>query len=170
LTAASAPSSSAAAPKADNVIVTKEQIAATNTTTPQVALNVTEHNPDAQLAIALGHEMRDEVEKHTTKFSRTLSSTVINTHRLLELIRESMPVIDAKDSPADQLWIELEQLFTAASDAKDALPKYLEQQRNNMTLFHHSMENERIRDAQEELNLSHKKVSSLDIQTQCNIY
>jgi hypothetical protein len=159
LAAASAPSSSAAAAHADNVIATKEQIAATDTT-PQVALEVAEHNADAQLAIAQGRDTRDEVDKFTRKLSATLSSTVTNTHRLLELIRESMPAADAADSPTDQLWTELEQLFAVATDAKAALPEFLEKQRNNMNLYHHSKVNEVIHDTQEELNLSHKKVSS----------
>jgi hypothetical protein len=149
LAAASAASSSAVA---DNVIAIKEQIAAT--------LNVSEHNLDAQLAIAQGREMRDEVEKHTAKLSRTLSSTVTNTHRLLELIRESMPAVDATDSPVDQLWTELEQLFDVTRDTKVALPEFLEKQRNNMELYNSSVLNEVHRDSQAELNLSHKKVSS----------
>jgi hypothetical protein len=152
---AAASASSSPAP-ADNVIATKEQVAAANKAS-QLALDAAEHNADAQLAIDLGHDTRDEVEKHTAKLSRTLSSTVANTHRLLELIRESMP--DANDSPVDQLWAELEQLFAAANDAKTALPTFLEKQRNNMSLYHNSMVNEVIRDSREELNIAHKKVS-----------
>jgi hypothetical protein len=155
LAAASAGSSPApAAPSADNVITTKEQVAAAS---QAHQLDVAEKNADAQLAIDLGHDTRDEVEKHTAKLSRTLSSTVANTHRLLELIRESMP--DANDSPVDKLWTELEQLFAAANDAKTALPTFLEKQRNNMSLYHNSMVNEVIRDSREELNIAHKKVS-----------
>ena len=116
-----------------------------------------EHNADAQLAIGLGHDTRAEVEKHTAKLSRTLSSTVANTHRLLELIRESMPA--AIDSPVDKLWTELEQLFAAANDAKAALPAFLEKQRNNMSLYNSSMMNDIVRDTQQELNIAHKKVS-----------
>ena len=161
LAAASAVSSPAAvAPSPDNVIATKEQIATTNTA--RTALDTAEDNADAQLAIAQGHNTRNEVENHTAKLSRTLSSTVANTRRLLELIRESMPAADATESPVDQLWAELEQLFDATSDAKAALPAFLEKQRNNMSLYHNSMMNEAVRDTQEELNISHKKVSEAE--------
>jgi hypothetical protein len=161
LAAASAVSSpAAAAPNPDNVIATKEQIAAINTA--QTALDMAEDNADAQLAIAQGRNTKDEVEKHTAKLSSTISSTLANTHRLLELIRESMPAADATDSPVDKLWTELEQLFAAASDAKAALPAFLEKQRNNMSLYHNSMMNEAVRDTQEELNISYKKVSEAE--------
>lgn len=143
-------------PKTDNAIATKEQITASSVN-PCVALDTAEHNADAQLAIANGNALKDEVDKHGTIFSRTISSSVTSTRRLLELIRESAP--DATNATVDKLWNELEELFAAANDAKATLPAFLEKQRNNMSLYHTSMMNETIRDTQDELNTQHKKVN-----------
>lgn len=146
----------AAASNSDNVIATKEQIAASNGTS-EVALDTMHQNSDAQLAIAQGNKLKEEVDEHAAKLSRTVSSTVANTRRLLELIRQSTP--DAAGASMDTLWKELEQLFVAVNDANAALPVFLEKQRNNMSLYHTSMMNEAIQDTQEELKISHKKVN-----------
>jgi hypothetical protein len=166
------PSSSLAAPP-ETAIATKEQIAASGIGLP-VAQNAAEHhadahsgshvvsipaqyNADAQLAISQGNALKDKVAKHASKFTRTISTTVTNTRRLLELIREASP--DANPT-VDALWKELEELYAAANEAKDALPAFLEKQRDNMSLYHSSMVNEAIKDTQDELNIQHKKVSN----------
>ncbi|KAL1798325.1 hypothetical protein ACET3X_002362 [Alternaria dauci] len=153
--AASASASVAAVPNADTAMATKEQIAALKT--GPVALDVAQHNADAQLAIFQGNVLKEEVAKHSKKFSRTVSNTITNTRRLLELIREASP--EANNSITTQLWDELEQLFAAASEAKEALPVFLEKQRNNMSLYHSSLVNEAIKDTQDELNIQHKKIN-----------
>ncbi|CAI9625115.1 hypothetical protein GT037_007437 [Alternaria burnsii] len=153
--ALAASASVAAVPTADTAMATKEQIAALKT--GHVALDVAHHNADAQLAISQGNVLKEEVAKHVKKFSRTVSSTVTNTRRLLELIREALP--DANTSTLNGLWDELEQLFAAANEAKEALPVFLEKQRDNMSLYHSSMVNEAIKDTQDELNIQHKKVN-----------
>lgn len=153
--ALAASASVAAVPTADTAMATKEQIAALKT--GHVALDVAHHNADAQLAISQGNVLKEEVAKHAKKFSRTVSTTVTNTRRLLELIREALP--DANTSTLNDLWDELEQLFAAANEAKEALPAFLEKQRDNMSLYHSSMVNEAIKDTQDELNIQHKKVS-----------
>jgi len=153
--ALAASASVAAVPTADTAMATKEQIAALKT--GHVALDVAHHNADAQLAISQGNVLKEEVAKHAKKISRTVSTTVTNTRRLLELIREALP--DANTSTLNDLWDELEQLFAAANEAKEALPAFLEKQRDNMSLYHSSMVNEAIKDTQDELNIQHKKVS-----------
>lgn len=150
-----ASASVAAVPTADTAMATKEQIAALKT--GHVALDVAHHNADAQLAISQGNVLKEEVAKHAKKISRTVSTTVTNTRRLLELIHEALP--DANTSTLNDLWDELEQLFAAANEAKEALPAFLEKQRDNMSLYHSSMVNEAIKDTQDELNIQHKKVS-----------
>ncbi|KAF1946024.1 hypothetical protein EJ02DRAFT_368470 [Clathrospora elynae] len=141
----------------DNVIATKQQIAATNTG-DRFALDMAQHNADSQLAIAQGNALKAEVDKHGAKLARTVSSVVNNTRQLLQAIRESLPKDGTDLTAVDNLWTELEQLFAAASDAKAALPAFLERQRNNMSLYHSSMMNETMRDTQDELNIQHKKV------------
>jgi hypothetical protein len=153
--ALAASASVAAVPTTNTTMATKEQIAALKTS--HVTLNVAQHNADAQLAISQGNVLKEEVAKHSKKFSRTVSTTVTNTRRLLELIREASP--DATNPTINDLWDELEQLFAAANEAKEALPTFLEKQRDNMSLYHSSMVNEAIKDTQEELNIQHKKVS-----------
>ncbi|RII16447.1 hypothetical protein CUC08_Gglean002885 [Alternaria sp. MG1] len=153
--ALAASASVAAVPTADTAMATKEQIAALKT--GHVALDVAHHNADAQLAISQGNVLKEEVAKHAKKISRTVSTTVTNTRRLLELIREALP--DANTSTLNDLWDELEQLFAAANEAKEALPAFLEKQRDNMSLYHSSMVNEAIKDTQDELNIQHKKVN-----------
>jgi hypothetical protein len=158
LAASITPSSSLPSPPtADTAIATKEQIAASNTGS-HVAPNLAQNNADAQLAISQGNALKDQVAKHAKKFSRTVSTTVSNTRRLLELIREASP--DATNPTVDALWNELEELFAAANEAKEALPAFLEKQRDNMSLYHSSMVNEAIKDTQEELKIQHKKVST----------
>lgn len=141
---------------AKDVIATREQIAATN---DEAALDMS-RNSDAELAVASGDALKEEVDKHTAKFSRTVSATVTQTRRLLELIREAL---DKDDTSAlkvvDDLWAELELLFEAAKGAKEALPEFLEKQRNNMALYHGALMNEAYSETQEELNMQYKKVN-----------
>lgn len=144
---------------ASNAIATKEQVAA-------AAKDVTTHTPynaDAQLAMAQDEALKDEVEKHSAKFAKSVSSAVSNTRRLLTLIRDSVKEggdeASASLKSVDTLWQELEQLFEAAQNAKSALPDFLEKQKGNMSLYHNSVINETIRETQDELNLQHKKVN-----------
>lgn len=112
--------------------------------------------PPAELAVEQGAALKKEMEQHTAKFSRAVSSAVENTHQLLILLREATP--GAKE--VDHLWRELEQLFEAANEAKAALPDFMDKQRDNMSLYHSWMMNETIRETQQELNLQHKKVNT----------
>jgi chromosome segregation ATPase len=101
-------------------------------------------------------KLKKDVEDHTASFSKAVASAVENTRELLRLLRESAPSSELTDGP----WQELEKLFEAANAAKTALPQFLENQRNNMSLFHSSMMNETIQETQAELNLQHKKVNT----------
>lgn len=149
-------SSTKSAP-ANDTIATTEQIAASHS---ESAIDVANHNSDAQLAIAQGNALKEEVEQHAAKFSRTVSAAVTNTRQLLELIREAVQKEDPDAlKSVDDLWTELEQLFQAAQGTKEALPNFLEKQRNNMALYHASVMNETYRDSQDELNMQYKKVS-----------
>lgn len=112
--------------------------------------------PAAELAVEQGAALKKEVEQHTAKFSRAVSSAVENTRQLLNLLHEATPGAEE----VDNLWQELEQLFNAANEAKAALPEFMEKQRDNMSLYHSSMMNETIRETQQELNLQHKKVKT----------
>jgi hypothetical protein len=142
---------------ANNTIATREQIAATH---EESAVDVARHNSDAQLAIAQGNALKEEVDHHAAHFSRTISSAVTNTRRLLELIREAVQKEDPTAlKSVDNLWTELEQLFKASQGTKEALPNFLEKQRNNMALYHASVMNETYRDSQDELNIQYRKVS-----------
>jgi len=133
-----------------NTIATKEQIAASR---DESALDMA-RNSDAELAIAQGNALKEEVDKHAAKFSRTVSSAVANTRQLLEAIREALKKDDeAALKTVEDLWTELELLFAAANGAKDALPEFLEKQRNNMALYHGSVMNETYRESQQELNM-----------------
>ncbi|KAF2126774.1 hypothetical protein P153DRAFT_424744 [Dothidotthia symphoricarpi CBS 119687] len=141
----------------ENVIATKDQIAASDN---QPAPDMATQNSDAQLAVAQGNTLKKEVDTHAAKFSRSVSTAVTNTRQLLELIRDSLQKEDASElKTVDNLWNELEQLFAAAKEAKVVLPIFLEKQRNNMSLYHSSMMNETYRETQEELNIQHKKVN-----------
>jgi DNA repair exonuclease SbcCD ATPase subunit len=156
LTVASAvPNITPSAP--DTTIATKQQIAAAESTREMVPPASFEMTPPAvELAVEQGNVLKEQVEEHTAKFSRAVSSAVINIRQLLSLLRESTPGSEV----VDDLWQELEQLFEIANNAKAALPEFLEKQRNNMSLYHSSMMNETIRETQDELNLQHKKVNT----------
>ncbi|KAJ4401454.1 hypothetical protein N0V91_007888 [Didymella pomorum] len=129
-------------------IATKEQLA--------VMEPIEATPPAAELAVEQGAALKKEVEQHTAKFSRAVSSAVENTRQLLNLLHEATPGAEE----VDNLWQELEQLFNAANEAKAALPEFMEKQRDNMSLYHSSMMNETIRETQQELNLQHKKVKT----------
>ncbi|KAF2822191.1 hypothetical protein CC86DRAFT_331032 [Ophiobolus disseminans] len=141
-----------------NTIATKEQIVASR---DESALDISmSRNSDAELAIASGNALKEEVDKHAAKFSRTVSAAVANTKKILELIREALNKEDESAlKTVDALWTELELLFEAAKGAKEALPDFLEKQRNNMALYHGSIMNETYRETQQELNMQHKKVN-----------
>lgn len=157
LTAMPSSVSSAVAVAVENTIGTKEQIAAADDANP---LDTAPRNADAQLAVVQGQVLKAEVDKHTANFSRTVSSAVVHTRQLLDLIRASLQAEGVADTETvDNLWSELEQLFAAANDAKHIMPVFLEKQRNNMGLYHASMMNETIRETQDELNIQHKKVN-----------
>ena len=141
----------------DTTIATKQQIAAAETTrevVPSASFGMTP--PAAELAVEQGNVLKEQVEEHTAKFSRAVSSAITNIRRLLSLLRESTPSSEV----VDNLWQELEQLFEIANNAKAALPEFMEKQRDNINLYHSSMMNETIRETQEELNLQHKKVNT----------
>lgn len=139
----------------NTTIATREQIAASH---DESAVDVAAQNSDAHLAIAQGNALNEEVDKHAAQFSRTVSSAVTNTRRLLELIREAVQKEDPTAlKSVDDLWTELELLFQAAQGSKEALPTFLEKQRNNMALYHASAMNETYRESQEELNMQNKK-------------
>jgi chromosome segregation ATPase len=127
----------------DSTIATKQQIAAVK-------------RPAAELAVEQAAMLKKAVETHTADFSKAVASAVENTRKLLRLLREST----ASSEITDGLWQELEQLFEAANATKSALPQFMEDQRNNMSLFHSSMMNETIQETQAELNLQHKKVNT----------
>lgn len=152
----SSSSTTSVVPTAKNAIATKEQIAASKTNS-QVAGNTTQHNPDVELAIAQGTVLKKEVEQHVADLSRTVSDKVVNTRRLLELVREKCP--EATNATIDALWVELEGLFAAANDAKAALPEFLDKQRDSLGLHHTALLNETIRETEGELNIVRKKVS-----------
>ncbi|KAF2709888.1 hypothetical protein K504DRAFT_246448 [Pleomassaria siparia CBS 279.74] len=144
----------------NGTIATKEQIA------PTFKVNSTEsitHNSGAQLAMAQNEALQAEVETHSAKFARTVSTTMSNVREMLKLVRESIKKesLSAASELAtvDNLWKELEELFVAAEAAKDALPKFLDQQKNNMSLYHNSVVVENMQENQEELNLQHRKVN-----------
>jgi exonuclease VII large subunit len=134
--------------KDTTTIATKEQLA--------VMEPIEATPPAAELAVEQGAALKKEVEQHTAKFSRAVSSAVENTRQLLNLLHEATPGAEE----VDNLWQELEQLFNAANEAKAALPEFMEKQRDNMSLYHSSMMNETIRETQQELNLQHKKVKT----------
>jgi hypothetical protein len=94
--------------KDTTTIATKEQLAVME---PFEATS-----PAAELAVEQGAALKKEVEQHTARFSRAVSSAVENTRQLLNLLREATP--GAKE--VDHLWQELEQLFEAANEAKAA--------------------------------------------------
>lgn len=138
-----------ALPNHDTTIATKEQLAVTD-----AAFETT--SPAAALAVEQSVALKKEEEQHTAKFSKAVGNAVTNTRQLLSLLREATPGANA----VDHLWRELEHLFEAANEAKLALPRLMEQQRDNMSLYHSSMMNETIRETQQELNLQHKKVNT----------
>ncbi|KAF1849490.1 uncharacterized protein K460DRAFT_305703 [Cucurbitaria berberidis CBS 394.84] len=141
-------------PTTDNIIATG------NSSVALKSANKVPQNADVELAVAQGNTLKDDIDRYAARFSRTVCVAMINTRQLLELIRNSMQKDNATDlKTVEDLWLQLEQLFAAANEAKAALPAFLEKQRNSMSLYHASMMNDTIRETQEELNIQHKKVN-----------
>ncbi|RMZ70472.1 hypothetical protein GMOD_00000564 [Pyrenophora seminiperda CCB06] len=143
-------------PSTENVIATKEQIAASHTSSQHVS-DTAQHGPDVELALAQDDVLKKEVEQNAAQLSGTVSDKLVNTRRLLELIRETCP--EVTDETINALWVELENLFSAVSHSQAALTGLLDKQRNNLGLYHASMMNETIRETQDELKIAHKKVN-----------
>lgn len=153
---------SSAKPKVSGTIATMEQIAAI-ANGADTSTEVAPYNADAQLAITQNEALKEEVSKHSESFTKSVSSAVTNTRQLLSLLRESIKKDKSSSETelrtVDDLWNELERLFEATKEAKSALPKFMEKQKENMSLYHSSMMNETLGDTQEELKLQHKKVN-----------
>jgi predicted nuclease with TOPRIM domain len=140
-----------------NTIATKEQIAASR---GAPASEAETQNLDVQLAVAQGNALKEAVDKHSAKISNTVSSSIVNTRKILQVIRAAVHKEDPTAlQSVDHLWVELEQIYEAAQGANSALPDFLEKQRNNMALYHGSVMNETYRDSQAELNLQNKKIN-----------
>lgn len=153
------PFSVTSAPPANNgTIATKEQIAGSAN---NAATDLAAYNADAQLAIAQNEALKEEVDEHSARFAKSVSSAVGNTHQLLDLVRDSVkkesPTAASELSTVDKIWKELEEMFEAVRESKTALPKFLEKQKDNMSLYHNSVVNETMRESQTELDLQHKK-------------
>lgn len=142
-------------PRVETAIATSEQIAASYARL--TSQDHYQHNADTQLAIAHANALKEEVDKHAARFSTVVSTTVTNTRRLLDLIREASS--DSTKAAVDTIWQELNELYAAVNDAKAVLPVFLEKQRNNVSLYHAATMTEMIKDTQHELDTQHKKVS-----------
>ncbi|KAF2014961.1 hypothetical protein BU24DRAFT_451876 [Aaosphaeria arxii CBS 175.79] len=122
-----------------------------------------EYNPDAQLAIKQNLQLKDAVSGYLEEYNGFVSTMAEATHKLLTLIRESANSGGPTDKTAveamDKLWQELKRLFGKVQQVKDIMPNFLEQQKENMSLYHNSMMNENMHDVQEELNMQYKKVN-----------
>jgi hypothetical protein len=155
----SSPAASASAK--NNLLATKEQIAATAKANASSATDMAPYNADAELAKAQHAALKKEVDQHAASFHKSVSTAMVSTRQILHLIRDAVKKEsgEAALGPVEQMWEELEALFAAANDAEAALPKFMEKQKENMSLYHSSMMNETIKDTQEELNLQHKKVN-----------
>jgi chromosome segregation ATPase len=145
---------------ANGTIATKEQIAASNGGT---STDLSSYNSDAQLAMAQNEALKEQVDKHSASFIKSVSSATNNTRHLLTLVRESIkrdsPTAASELATVDHIWDELERLSEAAKETKNALPIFLEKQKDNMSLYHNSAINETMRESQAELDLQHKKVN-----------
>jgi hypothetical protein len=117
-------------------------------------------NPDAELAIAQGAQLKEDVLKYSSSFANSVSSAITNTHRLLALLRVSAQTAgNAADKELlDGLWKELERLFAAAKDAQAQLPQFLEKQNQNARLYHGAMAQEAMKNVDAELAEQHHKV------------
>jgi hypothetical protein len=145
----------------NNLLATKEQIAATAKANASSATDMAPYNADAELAKAQHATLKKEVDQHAASFHKSVSAAMVSTRQILHLIRDAVKKESGEVAlgPVEQMWEELEALFAAAKDAEAALPKFMEKQKENMSLYHSSMMNETIKDTQEELNLQHKKVN-----------
>jgi hypothetical protein len=138
----------------------KEQVKSVNDAAP---------NPDAELAIAQGKLLKEEVLSQSSSFSKAVSSAVTNTHRLVSLLRESVKGGDSSSAAEkkllDDLWTELDRLFRVSKDAQAAWPKLMEKQNENARLYHGSMAHAAMKENELDLQIQHRKV---DIQYVCS--
>lgn len=137
----------------NGTIATKEQIEATDRS----------HN-DATMELANTQimELKQQIDKHTARLSKTVSLTVSNTQSVLELLRKTINRDNASEtelSVCDNLWRDLQLLANAAREAQKALPDFLTKQDENLRLYHNARVNTTMQELQNEVNLQHKKVN-----------
>ncbi|KAJ4305624.1 hypothetical protein N0V90_001155 [Kalmusia sp. IMI 367209] len=143
--------------EAKNTLATREQIA---------AADKADHfqNVGVQLAQAQSEALDEEIKQHTITVAHSVSTTVVNSRQIVTLIREAIK----KESPGsaeaslkavNDLWEQLEKLAATTYEAKNALPRYLEKQKENISLIAVSKVQQAYLETQQELDQQHKKVN-----------
>jgi len=143
-------------------IATKDQVDSTASNSNDT-VDTPAHNADAQLAMLQNEALKKRIDKHSASFAKSVLTTMQNTRQLLDLIRNSIkkesPTADSELATVENIWKELGKLNEAAVEARNALPAFLDKQKENMSLYHSSVVNETMRESQAELDLQHKKIN-----------
>lgn len=122
-------------------------------------------NGGTQLALAQGEKLNSMIAKHNTNFEKSLSTSVANMRALIESlhhsIKKSRP--DTKDMETTNiLREELDSLYLLATGIKEALPKFLDQQKQNYALYHQTALHAGIRQSYAEINMQKEKIELQD--------
>ncbi|ORY13140.1 hypothetical protein BCR34DRAFT_535926 [Clohesyomyces aquaticus] len=146
----------------DTAVATREQISASERAMPVMAPS-DDYNPGTQLAMVQSANLKEDVDKHSAFVDKSLSTTVFNIRQLLNLIRTSVTkdnkALEEELKAVEELWSELEQLFRVAKEAKDAVPRFMDKQKENMSLYHSSCMKDAMNDSQQEVDIQLKKVN-----------
>ncbi|KAF1972501.1 hypothetical protein BU23DRAFT_599585 [Bimuria novae-zelandiae CBS 107.79] len=149
---------------AERTIATREQIDAAAAKAAERA-----QSDGLELAQAQTMAIQEEVAQHTSEVERTISKMNSTIRQNLVLIREAIEKECPETAAAslqivDTLWNDLEKLFAAARDAKEATPRFLKKQKQNIGLIVATKVLEVHEDVQQEMNCKDKKFNLMQEQ------
>ena len=144
-----------------HALVTKEQLNSPH----NVELTAYE-NGGAQLALAQGEKLSGVITEYNTKFEKSLSASIGSLRALIESLRDTVKKTSESDGKGiettNRLWEELDRLFLLATDMKQVVPKFLDQQKQNYALYHQTALHSSIRQSYAEINMQKEKIDLQD--------
>ncbi|CAI6332411.1 unnamed protein product [Periconia digitata] len=126
------------------------------------AATETKLNPGLQVAMEQGMALKQEVDEHTAKLSKS-TSTAAATRQILMALHDALKSEDpaaaaGKLQVVETLWFELEKLYTSIQEARSALPGFIEKQNHAASLIIGTVANSAFRGVHDELKVQHQKV------------
>lgn len=144
-----------------HALVTKEQLNSSH----KVELTICE-NGGTQLALAQGEKLSGIITEYNTKFEKSLSASIGSLRALIESLRDTVKKTSGSDEKGietiNRLREELDRLFLLTTDMKQAVPKFIDQQKQNYVLYYQTALHSSIRQSYAEINMQKEKIDLQD--------